>query len=257
MHTLRIFIAELYLSCLSKKRYTFDLVAGVINLLLFLIFIQLGIKSFDSSVENIFLDQKLSMLIMGFFSFMVISGSISHASSYVMDGARTGTFEQMILCPLGVKTILLSSVAANSLINVLIAAAIIPCSMLICQHWFSINITQLLILLIPLWLASWGVGFIIASLAVILKKIHSFMNLIQFLVLSLMIIPSYPFNTYSLLPISPQAVTINKLLALKLPLSIPWAMYLYFNGMIYLIFGLFIFDYGVRYARHKGTLGQY
>jgi len=111
--------------------------------------------------------------------------------------------------------------------------------------------------MIPLWMSSWGLGFAIGAATIIYKKTSNFTNLIQFLVLSLIVLPSYPLNLYSFLPISPSAMTINKVFASGLEASWSWIGFLYLHGLIYLILGMVVFKRGEQYARDKGTLGQY
>ena len=72
-----------------------------------------------------------------------------------------------------------------------------------------------------------------------------------------MILPSYPFNSMSLLPISPQAVILNKILAGHQVISYNWVIYLYAQSLIYLFMGVVLFKEAENYAKVKGILGQY
>ena len=257
MDFIRLFNAELRYAFILHKRYMFDLLAGVMNILLFLVFIQLGIHSFQGNISADLLDNRLSVLIIGFFTFMIISNGISAMAKEIADGSKAGTLEQTLLCPLGPISVFLAKIMTDSVINLLIALIIVPISMLICRRWFSINLLKLFVLIIPLWLSCWGVGYILATLTLIFKKVQSFINLIQYIILVLLILPSYPFNAFSLIPIAPEAMTINKIFASGISVPYLWIVYLYVHGFICLVVGMMIFKTGGHYAKVKGILGQY
>ncbi|MBF0362785.1 MAG: hypothetical protein HQK49_17330 [Oligoflexia bacterium] len=257
MKFLWMFTSEIKYGLIMQKRYLFDILAGIVNILLFVIFIQLGIHSLQGDISSAALGTKLSSVIIGFFTFIVISSGIMLVANNITEGATTGTLEQTMLTPFGAEYVLLSRTIVGSVVNLLICLILIPISMLICRHWFSIDIGMLFVLLVPLWLSCWGVGFILGAFALIFKRVQSFMNLTQFLILSLMVVPSYPFNLYSLLPISSEATTMNRVLAVGNSVTSEWVLFLYLHGLIYLILGILIFKLGERYACNKGILGQY
>ncbi|MFH1652880.1 MAG: ABC transporter permease [Pseudomonadota bacterium] len=257
MKFIRFFTSVFRFTLILQKRYFFDVAAGLVNLLLFLVFIQLGIHTFQGYVDGALIGQKLSMLIIGFFSFMVVSNSISVVAYGIVEGASTGTLEQAMLSPFGAEGLFLGVAASRSIINLIIAGILIPVSMLICSHWFSIDIYSFILLIIPMWICCWGIGFMFGAFALVFKRIGSFLNLAQFIILSLMVLPSYPFSWYSLLPVSPQVVTMTKVCGVGGPLSLSWLSYLYVHGALYLLLGILIFKKGEDYAKRKGILGQY
>lgn len=257
MNYFNMFIAEVKYGIIMQKRYLFDSMASVINILLFLIFIQLGLYSFQSEIMAIELNTRLSQLIIGFFVFMIISGSISIISSNISEGATTGTLEQTMLTSLGPEIVFLCRAVVGSFFNFILTILLLPISMLICRHWFDIDVFGLFFYVIPLWLSSWGVGFILGAATLVYKRTQSFLNLTQFLILFLIILPSYPFNYLSLLPICPQAMTINKVFATGIQPSNAWILFIFTHGLMFLILGLCIFKLCEQYSRNKGILGQY
>lgn len=257
MGYLRLFNSVFKFTLILQRRYLFDLATGIIYMLLFLVFIQLGLNSFDGHVSNAFMSEKLSVLIIGFFSFMLISNSTSVVAHSIVDGSVTGTLEQAALSPYGIEGVFLSMAISRSLINLILTLAVIPISMLICRHWFEVDLLHLFILVVPTWLCCWGIGFMLGSLALVFKRVQSFLSLTQFLALTLIILKSYPFGVLSLLPISPQAVTMYRMIGLQQHFSAQWLIYLYIHGMIYLVLGVAVFKIGECYAKQKGILGQY
>ena len=240
-----------------QKRYFLNFICGLISLFLFLVFLQFGISSLQEGSFTQVSSSKISILIVGFFVFNMISSAIGSISNIISEGTSTGTLEQTMLSPFGTTTVFLCKASVSSTFSFLFYIVVIPLSMLVCRHFFWVNIFTLFLYVIPLWLASWGVGFAIGASTIIYKQTSSFMGLIQFIVLSLLVIPSYPFNSYSLLPIAPQAMTINKVFASGITVSGEWLMFLYLQGMIYLILGIAVYKIGEQFARDKGTLGQY
>jgi ABC-2 type transport system permease protein len=253
---LLMLFGEFKVGLILQRRYFIDFIASIINLLLFLIFIQFGIHSL-SDVPFKSIDSQLSSLIIGFFVFSVVSIAIGSISNYIMDGAKSGILEQTMLTPFGVGRIFLIRALFSNSLGLVTFFIVIPISMVICNHWFSINILNCFILLIPLWMASCGVGFIIGAFTLILKRVQSFINLIQFLVLSLIILPSYPFSVFSLFPVAPEANIFIKVVAKRLYIPVSWIIYIYGHSLITLFIGMTIFKICEFYTRKKGLLGQY
>lgn len=247
------FAAELIL----LKRYWLNLAAGTVNMFLFLLFIQLGIRSFNGGVSAEFLSGKMGTLIVGFFSFSIIGVGVSSITSRISDNAATGILEQTMLSPLGVEWVLFSGALAQFVTALVLYLLLLPVSMFVCGHFFALDVTRLVLFTLPLWLASCGVGFMLGAASLVYKKTQSFSNLIQFLVLTLMVMPSYPFSGYSILPISPQAAALNSAIALRQPVGPGWVAYLFAQSAVYLILGSIIFKEAEKYAKEKGILGQY
>jgi len=252
-----LFRGELNCGYALMRRYWLDTVAGMINLLLFLVFIQLGIYSFQPEMSNKLLVISLEKLTIGFFVFSIIGAGISSITSNVSESAMTGVLEQLILSPIGSGWVFFCRALVHLILSSGIYLATIPICMTICRHWFRVDFCKLLFFSIPLWIASCAVGFALGALTLIYKKTQSFTNLIQFLILGLMVLPSYPFNALSWLPISPQAAVLNKVLVEKQVISWNWVLFLYLQSAFYLATGLAVFKEAENYAKQKGILGQY
>jgi ABC-2 type transport system permease protein len=254
---INVFKGQVAAELILLKRYWLNLAAGTVNVFLFLIFIQLGIRSFGGGASAEFLAGKMGTLIVGFFSFSIIGVGISSITARISDNAATGILEQTMLSPIGIAWVLFFGAFAQFITALLLYLLLIPVTMFLCGHFFRLNILQLISLTVPLWLASCGVGFILGAVSLIYKKTQSFSNLIQFLILALMAMPSYPFNVYSLLPISPQAAILNKVIVLHQSIGLVWSVYSLAQSAAYLILGSIIFKEAEKYAKEKGILGQY
>lgn len=252
-----VFKGEFISGLILFKRYWLNLVAGIVNMFLFLVFIQLGIRSFGGDVSSELLAGKIEMLIIGFFSFSVIGVGISSITSRISDNAAIGMLEQTMLSPLGIEWVLFSGALTQFIISLVLYLLLLPITMFFCGHFFRINILQLIFFAIPLWLVSCGVGFTLGAASLIYKKTQNFSNLIQFLILTLMIMPAYPFSGYSLLPISPQVAILNGVIVWQQPVDLGWAVYLLAQSMTFLVLGSKIFKEAEKYAKKKGILGQY
>lgn len=257
MNIASLLITEAKFRWIYQKRYFFNFAATTLNLLLFVYFLQLGIGSFGKYVSQGYLEGRVAVLIVGLFVFTMIVSSITAVSNVISEGATTGTLEQMMLTPYGSSVLFLCKAIVGSSFSFVYYLLIVPITMVLCWHFFYVNVWILALLTVPLCLGSWGIGFAIGGATLVFKQTNSFVNLVQFFVLSLMVVPSYPFSLFSALPISPQAMTINKFITKTMPLEMEWLVYLYVHGLVYLLLGMTIFKVGERYARKKGTLGQY
>ncbi|MBI4656825.1 MAG: hypothetical protein HY746_08800 [Elusimicrobia bacterium] len=254
---INIFKAEFIAGFILTKRYWLNMAAGILNMFLFLVFIQLGIRSFGSGVSAEFMSAKMEMLIIGFFSFSIIGVGMGSITSRLSDNAATGILEQTMLSPIGVVPVLFFGVLTQFVFALVLYLLLIPLSMLLCSHFFSVNILHLTFFSVMLWLASCGIGFALSGLTLIYKKTQNFNNLIQFLILTLMVIPSYPFNVFSLLPVSPQVAILNKVIVSHQSVGSTWIIYTVLQSCIYFILGCAVFRVAEKYAKEKGIIGQY
>lgn len=255
---INILFVEIKFLFIRLKSYWVDWISGNVNLLLGLIFLYLGINSFKENVDNLnTIDLKTIQMIVGLYTFVIIQEGITGLVSRVSEGKTSGVFEQIIVNPYGSWFILFCKSVAGAVITVFSLFVFVPLAMIITGKYFSINVIKLIFLLISLYMATIGIGFIIGGLTLIFRRLWSFAYLIQFLVLTLIILPSYPFSLYSLLPISPQAMTINKVIAYNLTISYKWWIYLYLNGFVYFVMGVLIYKKLEEVAREKGVLGHY
>lgn len=254
----KILLIEIKFLFIRLKSYWVDWIAGNVNLLLGLIFLYLGINSFKDDVNSIDkIGLKTVQMIVGLYTFVIIQEGIGGLVSRISEGKNSGVFEQIVVNPYGSWFILLCKSIAGAVVTVLSLFVFVPFAMVITGKYFSVNIIKLIFLLIPLYMATIGIGFIIGGLTLIFRRLQSFAYLIQFLVLTLMVLPSYPFSVYSLLPIAPQSMVINKAIAYHISISYKWWIYLYMNGFIYFTAGVLVYKHLEEIAREKGVLGHY
>ena len=256
---IRILIVEIkFIFIRMVTSYRFDWIAGNINVLLGLIFLQLGINSFKNHVISYeVIESKSVKMIVGMYVFLIIYESLMGMVSKVSESKAHGTFEQMVVNPYGSWFVLFAKAVASFIISFISITIWIPVAMIITGKYFSYNIIKLIFLLVPLLFSTLGIGFILGGLTLIYKRLQSFAYMIQFFVLFLMVLPSYPFNFYSLLPIAPHSLVINKVVASKMVISYKWWVYLYISGIVYFFIGVKLYNMLEEKAREKGVIGHY
>lgn len=99
------------------------------------------------------------------------------------------------------------------------------------------------------------VGFRGATL--VFKRLKSATHLLQFLILTLMVLPSYPISIYSFLPITVESMILNKFFTSKMEVSHDLVLFLYFHSFFYFLLGLFVYSKFEDYAKDKGIIGHY
>lgn len=249
---------ELKFMFVRLKYYWMDWVAGNVNLLLGLVFLYFGINSFkDDVVSSQVINTKTIKMIVGLYTFVLVQEGISGLVTRVMEGKTSGVFEQIIVNPYGSWFILFSKSIAGTVISVISICIFVPIAMVITGKYFTINLIKLFLLLIPLYMSTIAIGFVLGGLTLIYRRLQSFAYLIQFLVLTLIVLPSYPFSIYSLLPVAPQSMVLNKVISENIVLNYKWWSYLYLNGFIYFLAGVMFYNYLEEKAREKGVIGHY
>lgn len=252
-----VFLNELKYSFIILNRYRMNWMFGLLNLFLSVLFLNLGIKSFGNYVAENVLDLKLTQMIIGLFVFIVIAEGLNNIISKITQAKQSGVLEQIIVNPLGSKYIFVIKFFADFVIVFISIAIIIPITMIITSKIISFNMYKLIILIIPLLFCTLGVGLILGGATLVFKKLQSATHLMQFLILTLMVVPSYPINAYSLLPIAVESMTINKVFSSQIYLSFELLAFLYAHSFSYFILGLLVYSKFEDYAKTKGILGHY
>ncbi|NLC94882.1 MAG: ABC transporter permease [Bacilli bacterium] len=257
-----IFKVSLDKSFKETIRYRFNFIAEIVTLYIVFMAMFLGLKSFGvyMQVPSVVLDQTLEGFVAGYFVWTIILFSYSDIAYGITRDAMLGTLEQLSMAPIRLYKFLIIRAICNLLINLIASCLILIIIMFSTDYFLSINIIILIIGILGGIFSVFCIGLILGGLALIYKKIQSFLNIIQFVVLGL-VIPGSSTSTLSyLIPFRPSILIIYKAMlnnySLK-DLSLQEILYMLLNTIIYLIIGIIIFNRCEKVAKKKGLLGQY
>jgi len=242
----------------SMKRYWLNSVSIIIELSLLLVFLFFGVESFATynlSSEVILI--KKTQYAIGMFVYVIVFNIFFNLANLVTESKNSGKLEQIIVNPYGSAFLLLVESLGNIIFLMLLSSAGIGIVMLIYKIKLYSNILMIFPLIIPPILTTLGISFIFAGITFIFKKANNFISVMQYVTLALMILPSYPFSLWSLLPIGVDSTVINKYFSGAITyIGYKWWIYLYIHGAVYFIIGVFIYKLCEDYAKEKGILGH-
>lgn len=260
---LLVFKAELMRWLILIKRYPIVYISSIVSL--YIVF--LGIF-FGSGNINRFGPQIMADTLIGYLMWMFVLSAIGDLSSSIINEALTGTYEQLSINPVGSTWILFS----RSITRILDSLILVVFNLVLITSTTGIRLDikvgpTLLILLLSI-LGLYGFGFILASLALIFKRIGPIAQVLQyaFLFLTGAIIPLENFPEIikvisSSLPLTSGIKAMQLLINDQYPLSQvlrePVFSNLLINSSIYVFAGILILFIADIIARKKGLLGQY
>ncbi|MEJ5274195.1 MAG: hypothetical protein WH035_08695 [Spirochaetota bacterium] len=123
--------------------------------------------------------------------------------------------------------------------------------------YFSFNVLYFLLIFFLSIPSMWWLVFIFGGIALIFKKISSFLTLMQFVIIVFVAVDGYPFGLRSFLPFAAGASSVQHLINHKGSFPIWWYFSLFAISIFYLVLGIMIFKILLKKARKMNLLGQY
>ncbi len=173
--------------------------------------------------------------------------------------ATRGTLEQLYMSPVGAWRILLARMIGTVLANALVIAVMLVLAMLTAQRWLTFDLLTLLPVLFFTILCMLGIGFMVAGLALIFKRIQAFLQIAQFIFLALVSVPPF-VGWLELLPVIKGSDMIRRTMiegTFLLQFSpFDW-LSLISNAAVYFALGVSLYRLAEKRAMRLGLLGQY
>ncbi|WBL15813.1 ABC transporter permease [Sutcliffiella sp. NC1] len=178
----------------------------------------------------------------------------------IITEAMRGTLEQLYMSPMGVWRIMLTRMIGQFVLQSFIMIILLFAAMLTSGQWLNLNpLTTIPIIFITM-ISMFGVSFMIAGLAIIVKQIQAFLQIFQFVLMALVFVP---LSVAPYLAFAPFVKGVDMVRTVMLEnrglTEFLWTDYavLITNSLVYFIVGLIVFHRCERIAMKKGLLGQY
>jgi ABC-2 type transport system permease protein len=194
-------------------------------------------------------------LIIGFVLWQLASASYSSASNDIAQETQQRTIEQLCLTPITLPQLL----GIRAFLHVLLGLFVFVLVWTL-VYWLTggrlkgdfVFIVAIAALAVPSLV---GVGYAMAGLLLLVKRAEIMHALIYLALISLVALPAYPVNAFSLLPYALGAATAKEVAAGGI---VPIAVYglIAVNSLAYLVIGIGTFIQLERRTRELGTLGH-
>jgi ABC-2 type transport system permease protein len=255
----RLLAAEAWRTFTLFRRYPSEALVGVLTLgVMFGLFL-LGVQYVGLPAETF--GSRLDAVIVGYVLWSLTLMTLSDAGYGVQMEAQMGTLEQVFQSPFGPIRILfartLASIGLYLILNVLVLAV------LLLLTGRTLHFSPLIALpLLTLLLAATGLGFALAGLAVVFKRIDQVLQVAQYALLFFVISPVETWKgTLRILgtaiPLAPSAGIVRDISARNTPPALSDLAIAAGNGLVWLVVGVLLYVLLDRSARRKGQLGAY
>lgn len=248
--------AILYKRLLIEIRYPLNSLSNLVMFVFFYVLIFFG----GQAVAGPAITSSLDGITVGFFLFSLASVAYTNLAMVVTHEAQWGTLERLYMSPYGFKTVM----TVHTLLNVGFAFVwgflVLVVIMALGGQWLSIDALTVVPLATLMLASVVGIGFLIAGLAILYKRIENLFYLVQFGLIGLIAAPVGQSALLKLLPVShasyltQRAMTENVRLWEFAPSELGL---LVATSAAYLLVGFYAFHRATLRARRKGLMAHY
>lgn len=257
MSWLNAFRANVVKVVLELTRYLPNTLAMIFTFYAIFVFMFLGIKFVGDPTTAA--DNIRYVMVANSFWFLLMMGVSSMGWELSAEALR-GTLEQLYMSTVPPFMILLFRMIATMLINTVLLALLITLSMLTTGQWLTVDVTTLVLVLPPTFLAVMGLGYAVAGLTIVYKQMNAVLQLLQFALMGIAFVPLTAVPLFELAPTAKGIDMIRQVMAAGTPLAtftaLDWAT-LVGTGAFWFVLGLGVYLLFERRSMNRGLLGHY
>ena len=206
-------------------------------------------------------DGRLTTVVVGYAVWMTMMAATGDLGWSIQNEAQNGTLEQVMMFPWPPVLIFLVR-AFMAIVAFVLPMAIVLLGLLAITH---IHLQWHWAAVLPFAWAlgtAWGLGLIVASIALLFKRIGQVLNIVQFAMLFLILAPIADFPAWqwrilsALMPFTAQVTLLRDVLSQENASLWLW-MESGGNFLLIILLGILFFIWANRVARSRGILGHY
>ncbi len=239
------------------RSYGLNFFMQFVTLILVFVFLYFGLGYVGGGPK---VSQTQEGLMVGYWLWVGIIMSLSNFSWNVMQYAQQGLLEQLYMTPWRLRGILAVEAAASFVIYFLSNLGLLLFFMLITGRWLRLEPVTTFLLYVATLLPGYGLGYLLAGLAMRYKNIAQLFNVLQFVMAGLL---TLPVDRYPWLNVLPFAQGVRMLITHvrhgTLAWQFPWPAWavLAAQTLVYFALGLTLYGRLENAARERGLLAHY
>lgn len=199
-------------------------------------------------------------IIVGFFLWTIASLAFGHLAWTVTLEAQWGTLEQLYMSPFGLGTVMLVRATVSVLFNFGWGVLMLVLMLLTSGRSLALDVDTILVIGFLTIVPAVGVGFVFAGLALLYKRIESFIQLMNIGFIGLIAAPVGSYPLLRILPLAQGSYLLRRTMRQNVEiweLPLPELAILVFVATVYLGGGYYVFSWAQRRACRQGVLGHY
>lgn len=260
LHTLFVEIVKMQFTIMYRYRLNFVGQIGGGFLFFVMLFFGGSFAASAAGVSGSAIAPTLDGFIVGWFLYLVSQSAYSSLPDSVTRESEWGTLEQLYMSPYGFGKVMSAKIFVSLIQSISIGAILLIMALFVTQRTLSIDVPTVLPVLLFGALSVVGVGYAVAGLALIHKRISSFYQYMQFAIAGLVAAPLAEIPWLRLLPVVQSSSMLQLAMRNGVRLwefTVVEISTLVGVAALYLLIGYTIFLYCSRIARHRGVMGHY
>ncbi|AKI97287.1 ABC transporter permease [Kosmotoga pacifica] len=251
------FFSNFKKNLIEFKRYYFNSISGIITIFVLFYLIFFGVKAVGSNSPTF--GDTIDGIIVGYFMWLMFIFSFQGVSFGIMDEAQRGTLEQVFMSPIPFEFQIFSRVVADFVFNICMIIPLMYLAAFTTKRNLGFNLPTLLYLLIIGVMGALGIGLILGGIALVFKRISSFIQIVTFgsLAFTMIDAKSIPLK---FLPMSQTAYLMRQMAINKMNMfDFPFVehLVLWISSFLYLLAGILAFKAFKISTMKSGSLSQY
>lgn len=257
MKWLYLFKANFRREYIYLKRYLPNTISELITFYAIFLFLFFGIQIVGNPST---IEMNVQYTIVNYLFWFLAMSVMQGIGWSIMNEAQLGTLEQLYMSPMGAWKTLLSRIISSTILQLIMIVILLYLSMLTTNTWLNVDVLSILPILIFTLISMIGISFMIAGLAIIIKQIHSFLQIFQFILMGLTFAPLSTIPFLAVLPAvkgidMSREIMINH--ATLANFTIVDYTSLIVNAIVFFMLGVAVFKRCEKTAMIKGVLGQH
>jgi len=240
------------------RRYLFDTVAALIAIYIIFLLIFFGARALGGDVPGF--GGTLDAIVVGFLVWTFALFAYSSFAQAMVREAQEGTLEQLYMSPVGFTWVCLFRIVGSFSRMLTFNIVLLVLMMATTGRWLHLDVVSLLPLVLLTLAGVYGIGFIVGGLALVFKRIESFVGILQFGMAGLIAAPIDRFSVLRYLPLAEGNRLIRQVMTEGLSLGTLATgdlLFLVINAAFYFGGGLLVFSLLLKTAKNRGLLGHY
>lgn len=253
----------LFLEILKKefiiwKRYLFNSLGSLITIYFVFLLIFMGYSGIARGNPDF--GSGLEGLVVGYLLWVFALMTYSDISYSIRAESQEGTLEQLYMSPFGFTLVAGFRLISSFFLNFIFITVLLVAMVLTTSRSLHLDLLSIMPLLIITLLGIAGIGFLFGGLTLLFKRVESYLQIVQFLLIGLVAAPVGKYPLFKCLPAALGASLIREVMVDEKSITaFLWSDFLFLlcNSLFYLLLGYLVFKWCERRAMFKGLLGHY
>ena len=253
-----VFAAVTRRTFMMFRSYSFNSISSLVTMYIVFLLLFFGAKAVGGPVLSS--AKTLDAMVVGYFIWLLAVTSYSDLSWDLTNEAQVGTLEQLYLSPVGYKWISFFVLMSNAVLVYSFNVIFLLLMMVTTGKYLRLDLISLVPILAVTIAGVYGIGYMLGGLALVFKRIQSFFQVMQFLMVAFLLAPVDRYLWAKLLPLGMgNHLAAEVMVGGKHLWQLPPAdlLYLTASSAFYLVLGLAVFTRCEKAAKKAGLLGQY